>query len=1210
MLPSGGMESVQRIVQAIRTSVHAGLFCKPPAESGWPPPPPIMGLVLGPSPPCLDSLWERISTGESADPIAAFLELRRVFLNALKFFCLPAFPGRIGALNCLRHADASFSGDAKLLEQHHAALGRPWMAPDAAFPEASMCIAVWEDFLAHNHTLYYHYDIAAYGPLPEGYDDVVSTRASMSDVSERLYSGSFQSVAQFRDHVSLVLRNVVAYWSTRGPEGATFVIAARTLLGAFEKLLDRAVAKAAAASRKKPTAAAARAASGPAASAMHATSAQPATIRLESISPVPLPPPLPVAAAAAAAVSPRGGGNMSKLTLDKCSRVLQKLCTKTFHSPLTNAEVMVAAYFMDPVSDEVAPGYSTVIRRPIWLRDVQRRLAEGEYASPAAMRMDVELITANCLEYNTDKVASADIRFLAVKLREEFLRLYSGAFPYEAAETAPPRGVIGISSAAVSSSSAAAPAPAPSKLKLHLGVKASTGVGLGAASSAAALGTFASAGHSSATTETAAGPQPPAESADGHAASNTVSCAPLLDLGAHAAILGPLLQMARSGGYEPPAITAAHVASRAADVVTRMMQPAALEDLRMVPPAWLGPRSLYAAGPTFEQAADAESDAEYRAREVNMNLAHNLVRAVKAHEWHGLFERRWLDVLPELYEHNAAAQRQRRGLLDVFELLRLQLPRKQNQADAARGVRSRPPGLVQDAYMNVGQVVEDLQRVFDAAIEAHSPPAWAGDPARGRDVVRKGRHLRALVDRFVHENLADSLPALAAARDAQRVELDEFVSVRPVIPATREILARQHRRLVAKTGPYARFHRWFLAPASEVWGALPADYAATVPRPMDLRTVGEKLARGAYATHGDYRDDLALIWANAIRYNEPKVLDRESQAVVADAKQMAAEMEVAWADAAVQLWDKLVCAQVEGEAAAAKVAAQRRREEDVDRQKAEYARMIEAQEAAGALSEAFRRLRGRADGSVAAAGDSVGSGAGACGGAGGTGSLLDLLPARERMLAHARGMCAGDPVALARELQAEGRRLADELPAQQELSRGLYAELQRLCADAALPTLSLAQQAGPRQLLPVECIIAASPPPAAARVGDSAMALDASPSLRGAGGAATAVGSKRARPSGSAAAAALWGGAEDSLPESAKGGIDDLALLHSGVQPPPPLPPPSANGAIDALGAFVAVPLGPAGGGRSASTPLLSVHVPKRSRLFAVPPSMFVQTAN
>ena len=109
-----------------------------------------------------------------------------------------------------------------------------------------------------------------------------------------------------------------------------------------------------------------------------------------------------------------------------------------------------------------------------------------------------------------------------------------------------------------------------------------------------------------------------------------------------------------------------------------------------------------------------------------------------------------------------------------------------------------------------------------------------------------------------------------------------------------------------------------------MWDALPADYASTVPRPMDLRTLGERLARGAYATHGDFRDDLALIWANAIRYNEPKVLDPESQAVVADARQMAAEMEVAWAETCLHLWDRLVCTQVESETA------QRRRDDELE----------------------------------------------------------------------------------------------------------------------------------------------------------------------------------------------------------------------------------------------------------------------------------------
>ena len=78
------------------------------------------------------------------------------------------------------------------------------------------------------------------------------------------------------------------------------------------------------------------------------------------------------------------------------------------------------------------------------------------------------------------------------------------------------------------------------------------------------------------------------------------------------------------------------------------------------------------------------------------NLAHNAVRAMGAHEWHGLFKERWVDV-SEHYRHNAAAQAQRRGLSHCFEILRLQLPLKQNQADTAKGLSCKPPGIVKDA---------------------------------------------------------------------------------------------------------------------------------------------------------------------------------------------------------------------------------------------------------------------------------------------------------------------------------------------------------------------------------------------------------------------------------------------------------------------------------------------------------------------------------
>jgi len=607
----------------------------------------------------------------------------------------------------------------------------------------------------------------------------------------------------------------------------------------------------------------------------------------------------------------------------KCRRVLDRLSSFRFFSPVAQAEIQIAQWFMDPVTDDVAPGYSTAIAHPMWLNEVRRRLDAGEYASPAGFKADIELIGANCLEYNSRPVEDADIRWLATKLQDEFRKFYSAAFPYEAAAGIPSRGRgggggggvgggggggvgggavadgagagagsgsgssgrgggagsatghrgpsrspsppasdaqaggalerggpasfgshSGVYGGGSSSSSFSAthtggagdasglarskvkikvqppsngiggvegdasgadggglqarvqtaqvlPQPSPpahgtgssvadvarpdasgsgaaagaaggasqlggSRLKLKLTVHkhrdtdaaSSAGTGAGAGAPAPAAVAFGADGSSSAAVSTdfdeyfgvpsAAATSDAASAVSAALASSSAQLESVsaklmqlsgLDAGAASrAPAGALTKHTPSaaassasqyGGYgAAPAATAgagagagaASAASvnfagmtRVEQATYRMFHPTSLQDLRMVPPRWMGPpppnvsAAVARSYPSYEAAAQEESNDEYRRRNEIMNLGHNVVRAVKSHEWHALFERRWAEVNPSAYSQYPAAVHQTRGFADVFERLRLQLPRSQNQSEVNKGVRSKPPGIVRDA---------------------------------------------------------------------------------------------------------------------------------------------------------------------------------------------------------------------------------------------------------------------------------------------------------------------------------------------------------------------------------------------------------------------------------------------------------------------------------------------------------------------------------
>lgn len=125
-----------------------------------------------------------------------------------------------------------------------------------------------------------------------------------------------------------------------------------------------------------------------------------------------------------------------------------------------------------------------------------------------------------------------------------------------------------------------------------------------------------------------------------------------------------------------------------------------------------------------------------------------------------------------------------------------------------------------------------------------APPGWPkpeGEPPVIDDLVKERRALlNARRDRFDSES---SPEAFAGAR---------------------EVLEHLAGPRLKKSNFY------FLTPVAEQLIHSPttlADYQKHIKNPMDLRTVTEKLDRGEYATLKDMREDLELIFDNAMRYN-------------------------------------------------------------------------------------------------------------------------------------------------------------------------------------------------------------------------------------------------------------------------------------------------------------------------------------------------------
>ncbi len=57
--------------------------------------------------------------------------------------------------------------------------------------------------------------------------------------------------------------------------------------------------------------------------------------------------------------------------------------------------------FLNPVTDDIAPGYSSLIKQPICLSEIEKKAIDLQYSSLSKFEKDVQLMFSNCIRYNT-----------------------------------------------------------------------------------------------------------------------------------------------------------------------------------------------------------------------------------------------------------------------------------------------------------------------------------------------------------------------------------------------------------------------------------------------------------------------------------------------------------------------------------------------------------------------------------------------------------------------------------------------------------------------------------------------------------------------------------------------------------------------------------------------------------------------------------------
>ena len=176
-----------------------------------------------------------------------------------------------------------------------------------------------------------------------------------------------------------------------------------------------------------------------------------------------------------------------------------------------------------------------------------------------------------------------------------------------------------------------------------------------------------------------------------------------------------------------------------------------------------------------------------------------------------------------------------------------------------------------------------------AAAAAAAPSAAVAAPAASSSVLSSQQQQQS----------QQQLVVRGAGADADGISRGGAGDTRPHVRAQRLLGACADCLLCRAAAALARVASHPHAPpfCAPVDATLFADYAARVPRPMDLRTIAERLARGIYpfGVSGEAADaaasvraDVRLIWANCRLYNAPRA------SIVRLLGDLEAEFDAAW----------------------------------------------------------------------------------------------------------------------------------------------------------------------------------------------------------------------------------------------------------------------------------------------------------------------------
>jgi bromodomain-containing factor 1 len=281
--------------------------------------------------------------------------------------------------------------------------------------------------------------------LAESYAQLIEKPMDLGEIDRKMRDGKYTTVGQMRDDLGLIYHNCVKF---NGPDSWLNKSAHQTLATVWGRILEVKVSEPAPNKQTKagPSRHETRVKHAPTPSPAPAPAPAPPQPRRQSSSAVISPTDAP--AEQAYAIPPGGVPQIRRAStlsdgtrpkraiqapknkdLEYSSRPNKKqlkpelqFCEKVIKELMADKNRGYNAYFLEPVDPVFhrIPNYFSIIKKPMDLGTIAKKMANGEYQSSKHFEADVKLVVSNCVKFNgTDALVSLAATSLEAAFKEE-----------------------------------------------------------------------------------------------------------------------------------------------------------------------------------------------------------------------------------------------------------------------------------------------------------------------------------------------------------------------------------------------------------------------------------------------------------------------------------------------------------------------------------------------------------------------------------------------------------------------------------------------------------------------------------------------------------------------------------------------------------------------------------------------------------------------